>query len=221
VRDLLLVFLRWPEPGAAKTRLVPALGAPLAARLYRLMAEAGVAATRPLGAEYDRLLCFTPPAARDRVEAWFPGEGLWPQPEGDLGRRMASAFAHGFRHGYDRVALVGTDVPWVSRELVASSLAALGSADVVLGPAHDGGYYLVALARPRPELFHGIAWSTPGVLAATRDRAAALGLSSRLLEPMPDVDTLEDLRATWDRLEPLLDRDPEARAQMARAIGRP
>lgn len=220
MRDLLLVFLKWPEPGATKTRLVPALGAEGAARLYRLLAETGMGATRPWEREYERLLCFAPRDARERIQGWFPGEVLWAQPEGDLGQRMASAFEEGFRRGADRVALVGTDVPWVSRSLVARAFAALASADLVLGPAHDGGYYLVALQRPRPELFAGVEWSTPGVLAATRARAAHLGLQDHCLEPMRDIDTVDDLRDTWERLEPLLATDSHLRHEVARAIGR-
>jgi rSAM/selenodomain-associated transferase 1 len=220
MRDLLLVFLKWPEPGAAKTRLVPVLGVEAAARLYRLLAEASMSATRPRDREYARLLCYAPPGARERIRGWFPEEPIWAQPEGDLGRRMASAFEEGFRLRAERVALVGTDIPWVSRDLVRRAFLGLASADVVLGPAHDGGYYLVALPRPQPALFEGMEWSTPGVLAVTRERASALGLRVQCLEPMHDIDTLDDLRDTWERLEPLLGRDPDLRLAVARAIGR-
>jgi rSAM/selenodomain-associated transferase 1 len=221
VGDLLLVFVKWPEPGATKTRLIPALGAEAAARLYRRLAETGMAATRPQAGEYERLLCFSPPDAQGAIRAWFPEEALWAQPEGDLGHRMASAFDEAFRRGAERVALVGTDIPWITSGLVARSFDALAGADLVLGPAHDGGYYLVALGGRQPELFAGIEWSTPGVLAATRDRAATLGLETRLLEPLHDLDTVRDLHETWDRLDPLLLCDPELRARVARAIGRP
>lgn len=216
--DLLLLFLKWPEPGLAKTRLIPALGPETAAAVYRLLAEAEVAATRPKAREYDRLFCFSPADAEARIRAWFPGEGVWPQPEGDLGQRMATAFEAGFRSGARRVALVGTDIPWVTRGLVARSFEALASADVVLGPTHDGGYYLVAMARPLPQLFEGIEWSSTGVLAATRDRAQALGLETHLVMPLTDIDTIDDLRATWDELEPLLGREPEVRDAVARAL---
>lgn len=216
--DLLLLFLKWPEPGLAKTRLIPALGAETAAAVYRLLAEAEVAATRPDAREYDRLFCFSPADAEARIRAWFPGEGVWPQPEGDLGQRMAKAFEAGFRTGARRVALVGTDIPWVTRDLVARSFEALASADLVLGPTHDGGYYLVAMARPLPELFAGMEWSTTGVLAATRGRAEALGLETHLAPPLTDIDTLDDLGATWAELEPLLGREPGVRDAVARAL---
>jgi uncharacterized protein len=216
--DLLLVFLKWPEPGLAKTRLIPALGPEAAASVYRLLAEAVIGATRPQPGEYDRLLCFSPAEAAAKIQGWFPGEAVWPQPEGDLGQRMASAFEEAFSRGAKRVALVGTDVPTLSRETVRATFRALGSADLVLGPAHDGGYYLLALEQPRPELFLGIAWSTPQVLAATRERAVALGLHTHLLDTLNDVDGIDDLAAGWDRVGPILGRDPPVREAVARAL---
>jgi glycosyltransferase A (GT-A) superfamily protein (DUF2064 family) len=87
------------------------------------------------------------------------------------------------------------DAPAVARERVMEALSALDAADVVIGPAEDGGYYLLALREPRPGLFAGVAWSTRSVRAQTLARAAAASLSVRELAPLRDVDTLEDLRA--------------------------
>jgi rSAM/selenodomain-associated transferase 1 len=217
-RDVLLVFLKQPRPGAVKTRLAPALGAPAAAELYRLLAEEEVRQTTPLPGEYERTFCFAPAEARAEMEAWFPGEVLVPQEGRNLGSRMAAAFAMAFDEGARRVAIIGSDVPWVSRAAVGEALAALDDHDVVLGPARDGGYYLLALAQPQPALFHGIAWSTPSVLAATVERAGDMGLSVRRLEPLSDIDTMEDLRAEWSRLAPLLRTSAALRAALA-AVG--
>lgn len=219
VPPVLLVFLKYPRPGQTKTRLVPALGERAAAELYRTLAEEGVRRTTPRGGEYARLFCFTPAEDRDAIAGWFPGEDLWPQPEGDLGQRMAAAFAEGFRRGARRMAIIGTDVPWVSRATVVEALAALDRVDVALGPARDGGYYLLALREPRPALFEDIAWSTAGVLAATRSRARELGLGVKLLEPLTDLDTIEDLRAEWPRLLPLLESHPVLTQVVAAALG--
>src|SRR5262249_19521019 len=93
---------------------------------------------------------------------------------------------------------------WVTRGTVCEALRQLDEHDVVLGPAEDGGYYLVALARPRPALFEGVAWSTPAVLAETLARASALGLRVYRLAPVPDVAPLDDVRRPWDRLRSLL-----------------
>ena len=200
----LAVFLKAPRPGAVKTRLVPALGAEAAAGLYRALAEAVVAATRPDPGEYERLFFFTPGDARAEVEAWFPGEALVAQDGQDLGARMSSAFDDAFRRGGDRVVLVGSDVPSLSREDVGFALSALEDHDLVLGPARDGGYYLIGLTRPRPALFENMAWGTGSVFAATMERAAALGLTVRVLQERRDIDTLEDVRAEWASLRPIM-----------------
>jgi glycosyltransferase A (GT-A) superfamily protein (DUF2064 family) len=93
------------------------------------------------------------------------------------------------------VVLVGTDVPSLPLSHYRQAFDALAAHDLVLGPAQDGGYYLIALTRPVAELFHDIPWSGPQVLAATRDRAAKMGLRSLLLPTWRDVDTIDDLRA--------------------------
>jgi rSAM/selenodomain-associated transferase 1 len=217
-RDVLLVFLKTARPGAVKTRLAATLGKAAAAELYRVLAEAEVRRTAPRGGEYERRFCFTPKGARAAMKAWFPGEVFEPQEGADLGARMARAFDQAFRGGARRVAIIGGDVPAVSREIVREAFRSLQDHDVVLGPARDGGYYLLALSRPRPGLFRGIAWGTSSVLAATVKKAT--GLAVRLLEPLTDIDTLEDLRTEWRRLAPLLAARPALRRGIARALGR-
>lgn len=202
--NILLVFLKEPRPGAAKTRLAAELGDEAAAELYRALAEEVVRRTAPREGEYTRLFFFTPAPARAEMEAWFPGEMLIPQEGADLGARMAAAFEEAFRKGARRAVVVGTDVPGLSREVVRDALASLDDHDLVLGPSRDGGYYLLATDRPRPALFQGIAWSTPSVFAATVEWAGVLGLTVRVLETLTDIDSLDDVRAEWERLRPLL-----------------
>jgi hypothetical protein len=217
-RDALVVFLKAPRPGAVKTRLIPALGEENATALYRVLAEEGVRRTAPVGGEYERLFFFAPDDARAEMEAWLGARGWLPQEGRDLGGRMAAAFETAFREGAQRVAIVGTDAPWVSRERVLEALSALDAHPVVLGPARDGGYYLIALACPRAELFDGIAWSTSGVLRTTIAKARALGLPVRLLQPLTDIDTLEDVRAEWSSLEPLLAGSPLLKNALSLAL---
>jgi rSAM/selenodomain-associated transferase 1 len=218
--DALLVFVKAPRPGAVKTRLVPDLGPENAATLYRLLAEEEVQQTTPQRGEYDRLFFHAPAAARSEMEAWLGSQAWFPQEGADLGARMAGAFETAFSRGARRAAVIGTDVPGVSREIVLEALAALDDHDVALGPTHDGGYYLLALKRPRGELFEGIAWSTPGVLPATLNKAHSLNLSVYCLSRLTDIDTLEDVRAAWTRLRPLLSRTPALDDALSRALER-
>jgi rSAM/selenodomain-associated transferase 1 len=218
VGDVLLVFVKEPRAGQAKTRLIPDLGAEAAAQLYRALADEEIRATRPRGEEYERLFFFTPPAAQGAIASWLPGAELRHQHGRDLGDRMSHAFETAFAEGARRVAIVGTDVPWVSREIVLEAFDALDAHDVVLGPARDGGYYLLAVGQPQPGLFQGIEWSTPSVFHSTVERAGGLGLGVRVLAPLTDIDTLEDIRTEWPRVRPLL-RDPALKATVQRALG--
>jgi rSAM/selenodomain-associated transferase 1 len=216
--DALAVFVKHPTPGAVKTRLAAAIGPEAAARLYRALAEHVLDATTPSPGEYERLVFFDPREALSEMRNWLPGVRLLAQAEGDLGARMSDAFARAFARGAGRVVLVGTDAPGVSRETVREAFDALDTADLVLGPAEDGGYYLVALRTPRPELFAGMAWSTPSVREETLARAGAAGLSVRGLAPLHDIDTLDGLRHEWLAVRALLARRPELRDAIGSAL---
>jgi rSAM/selenodomain-associated transferase 1 len=187
-----------------KTRLAAALGAQAAADLYRALAEHVLEATTPSPGDYERLVFFDPPESLAGMREWLPGVRLMAQSGHDLGARMADAFARAFARGAQRVAIVGTDAPGVSRATARQAFSALDGADVVIGPAADGGYYLIALTASRPGLLAGIEWSTPMVREQTRARAAAAGLVVSELPPLRDVDTLDDLRAEWPGVRPLL-----------------
>ena len=214
----LIVFLKHPETGKVKTRLAPALGEEDAAELYRVLCEETLRATVPRPGEYERLVFFAPPEAAEPVRAWLPGVRLLPQSGADLGVRMSAAFARAFERGAGRVAIIGTDTPAVSRATVAGALDALDEADVVVGPAEDGGYYLLALRQPRPDLFEGMAWSTPAVLEETLARAARGGLRVRQLTRRRDIDTPGDLGAEWSRVRPLLEAHPGLRRRIERRL---
>jgi len=213
--------VKHPRPGAVKTRLAAAIGPEAAADLYRALVERVLEATTPRAGDYERLVFFDPPGALEEMRAWLPGVRLLAQGGGDLGERMADAFARAFARGARRVAIVGTDVPGVTRETVLAALSGLDAADVALGPAEDGGYCLLALREPRPELFAGIAWSTATVAAETRSRAASSGLTVRELPALRDLDTLEDLRGLWPRLEGLLEGRPALREALHRHVDVP
>jgi rSAM/selenodomain-associated transferase 1 len=185
------LFAKQPVPGQVKTRLAadtaPAWAAAVAeAFLLDLLARLSAVPAR-------RVLAYAPAGA----SAYFAGVArdrflITPQADGDLGRRMAVFFAEQLRAGARAVVLLGTDSPTVPVAFVEEAFAELESADVVLGPATDGGYYLVGCAGAVPPLFDGVPWSSPRVLWETVGRLAGSGRRLAVLPPWYDVDTLQD-----------------------------
>ncbi len=216
-----MVLAKEPMPGCVKTRLAADLGADSAARLYRRLAEATVRAATPRDGAWDLLVAFTPASARLQMSLWLGDVPLWPQPEGDLGTRLRSAVVESLARGAHAVALVGSDLPGLTRETLEEAFDALERADLVLGPALDGGYYLLALRQPHAGLFEGIAWSTSTVREQTEERARSAGLRVHTLSPLRDVDTLEDLRSEWPRIEPLLGLDEDLVFSIEQVLTRP
>lgn len=193
----MLVFVRAPELGRVKTRLAASIGTEAALRVYRRLAEHAVAAARGLSGAAIRVH-HTPADAEPVVRAWLGGGlTLLPQAEGDLGTRMRDAFARAFADGCGRVVIIGSDLPEMSTELLRRAFSALDDAEAVIGPARDGGYYLLGLTRPVTGVFDGIAWSTAEVFAATMDRLRAAGVEPVVLETLADVDEVDDLPAGW------------------------
>jgi rSAM/selenodomain-associated transferase 1 len=196
-KERLLVFTRYPRAGGVKTRLVPALGPEGAAQLQRRMTERTVQAARRLlrAGEGDVEVHYAGGDARS-VQAWLGGGLLYRrQSRGDIGVRMQAAFRRTFAAGVTRAVLVGSDIPELDTEIFRRAFAALRRSDLVLGPARDGGYYLIGLTQPIPELFTGIPWSTGDVFRRTREIAQGLDLSVELVDILADVDRLEDLMA--------------------------
>lgn len=195
-RRALVIFAKAPRPGAVKTRLARDVGHQRAAEIYRRMGAEIVSAVRD--GPYDTIVCFDPPDAEAEMRTWLDDAEadsvlrFRPQAEGDLGTRLIEAVRDAF-HQADHVCVIGTDAPAVDANVVASGFRALETANCVIGPATDGGYYLIGLTRSHPQVFERIDWSTPKVLAQTLDRAAALGLSVETLSPLSDVDVFHDL----------------------------
>ena len=188
----LLVFARAPRPGEVKTRLARTLGDERAAALYRRMGRLVIDGVARAPATVT--VCFTPDGAGQELREWLGPEAAryWPQGSGDLGERMSRMFDRAL-DASSRAVVIGTDAPAVDEHTIRRALQALDSADVVLGPSRDGGYYLLGLRRPRPELFTDIRWSTGSVMLETVDRATDAGLVVTFLEVESDIDTAADL----------------------------
>jgi rSAM/selenodomain-associated transferase 1 len=199
--DRLIIFTRYPEAGKAKTRLIPALGAEGAAALHRQMADHTVLQVQ--GFQFQHPLCVEVRFAggnRDLMQRWLGKDLMYTiQGEGDLGDRMARSFEAAFKAGVDRVLIIGTDCPDLNPGLFAQAFDHLQQQDLVLGPARDGGYYLIGLGRFIPQLLIGIAWSTATVLAQTLAIAQQLDLSVAMLPVLSDVDDPDDLEV-WQRV---------------------
>jgi rSAM/selenodomain-associated transferase 1 len=206
-RRALVVIAKEPVPGAVKTRLAPVLGANGAARVAAAMLEDTLAVMAQVDAA--RWVCFTPPEARTRMARLAPGCRLLAQVEGDLGDRLAACFAALLGGGAERVVIVGADTPHVSRGTFQAAFALLDQVDVVLGPARDGGYYLVGAKAALPELFLGVPMGTEVVLQVTIQQAIHRRLRLGTVPMLRDLDRLEDLRAALAAGE--LDGSPRTR----------
>lgn len=200
--DGLFLFTRYPVAGCTKTRLIPALGATGAADLQRQMTEhlvrqfqsSAVLASMPTlslevhfaGGSYAQML------------QWLGSRTiLTPQCEGDLGARLIFALSRGFAAGKRRIALIGSDCPALGGREVQTAMDLLADYDVAIGPAMDGGYYLIAMGALHRRLFEGVPWGTDRVMAVTRAIALENNLSVALLAPLADIDRPEDLHL-WE-----------------------
>lgn len=190
--DRLLVFLKAPRPGYAKTRLIPLLGPEGAAEAHRRLCTATLErlSSLPQGE-----IWYAPDDAGPEIAGLVPpGWAMHPQGVGDLGARLCRGLDHAFRTGARSAVAVGTDCPSIDAGDVREAWRRLATHDAVLGPATDGGYWLIGLARPEPRLFTGVEWGTGTVLAQTLGLANECGLRASLLAERSDVDTPEDWR---------------------------
>ncbi len=190
----LIVLVKYPEPGKVKTRLAKSIGAARAAELYREFAARTFQTSARL-AHAVRFAAFTPREKEAELRAMFPGEEQWLEQHSspDLGARMYEAFSAVLALGYRRVLTIGTDSPTLPLAYLEEAAAKLNEHDLVLGPAEDGGYYLIGLKAAPSALFEGVAWSTEKVLAQTLERAEMMNLSVHLLPEWYDVDDLATL----------------------------
>lgn len=198
--DRLIVFSRYPEPGRSKTRMIPALGADGAAELHRRMARHTLLWTERLAVTgpVDVRVRFTGADEAAMAECFGSQFYYEAQGDGDLGQRLERAFRESFQAGCRRVIVVGTDCPSLSETIVRQALDHLRDHDLVIGPATDGGYYLIGLARHAESLFQDISWGGDRVLQQTLTAALQAKLSIAVLPTLADVDRPDDL-AVWEQ----------------------
>ena len=192
-RQHLIIFTRYPELGKVKTRMIPALAAKGAEELHRKLAEYTLGKLAGLR-NFLSLIIYYHGGSEEKMRTWLGVHYCYHAQRGkDLGEKMQNAFADGFAQGMTAIAIIGTDCPEIGEKEILAAFEALKTHDMVLGPALDGGYYLIALKQVFPELFDVIPWGTGEVLAKTQTIAAKLALKTAYLPKLADIDRPEDL----------------------------
>lgn len=194
----LCLILKAPRPGFVKTRLAREVGIERATRIYRRLVEIQMDHLPP---SWQLEVHYAPGDAEQEMVAWLGERPSYAaQADGDLGVRLIAATQSAFSRGASAVVLLGGDCPGVSAKLLETVREQLRSHDLVIGPAEDGGYYLLAIKTVQPFLFEGIAWSTPHVFTQTMERASRHALRASILEVLTDVDDLNSWGKVRDSL---------------------
>lgn len=214
--QVVLLFLKAPERGRVKTRLARSIGLDAALMLYKNFVRDTLAMLKKSGRPV--IVCFHPAHAESAVARWLTGDHLfWPQTGKDLGERMMTALARAFSENYSRALLMGTDIPDLPESIIDEAFSALARHPAAMGPATDGGYYLIGF-NPRgfcPRFFQDIAWSTPSVFNQTLGIMNEERISCHILPQWRDIDEWDDLKDLISREDALRIRAPLTRDCLA------
>jgi hypothetical protein len=194
----LLLFVKYPDKGKVKSRLSKEFGEDTVLLLYEAFVL-DVLDTLNKG-KYRFKICFHPPSAQDKIVSWLGKSYLYmPQNGSDLGEKMKNAFASTFSEGFKKIILIGSDIPDLPKEIIDEAFASDGEA--VIGPATDGGYYLIGFKHDTflPHIFERMEWSTGSVFERTMEIFRTHSCKVHILPQWRDVDTPEDLRAFYER----------------------
>ncbi len=204
LKRALLIFAKEPRPGKSKTRMTPPLTPDQAASLSSAFIEDTLSAA--LGVDQaDVYLFYTPHEAISYFRELVPeGITLIPQEGADLCERCAHSVTYAFAKGYDRIVQIGTDTPQIRSTYIQEAFSILEDCDMALGPANDGGYYLLALNRPVVSVYGGVEMGTLSVFKTMMENGRLAGLSIRVLSEWVDADTFKDLTLLQDDPEHIL-----------------
>lgn len=192
-RHLYGILCRFPEPGKVKTRLAHGIGDKRAAQCYRRIVETMMQNTTAKASEYERVLFYSPQQRKDAFSQWFPGERLLPQRGGDIGIVMENAMKDLLDMGATKALITGSDIPLLGRKIIGQAFAELDQGDIVIGPAVDGGYYLIGMKTLYAGIFQDMTWGSAQVFAKTIAAIEISGLTWKPVAMLSDVDTAEDL----------------------------
>lgn len=194
MKQALIVFVRHPELGKVKTRLAATLGDEAALSIYKKLLQHTLVATEKVAA--DKFIFYSEDIVKD--DLWqTPGYFKATQGEGNLGDRMRHAFETVFAKGYEKVCIIGSDCHELSATIINEAFSLMDSTDIVIGPATDGGYYLLGMKQLHTELFNLQHWSTMHVLQETLALVRELNLSYQTLQTLADVDEEKDVPEGW------------------------
>ncbi|GJM16820.1 MAG: hypothetical protein DHS20C13_21470 [Thermodesulfobacteriota bacterium] len=200
-KNTLIVFLKYPEAGKVKTRLAKDLGDQRAAEIYSEMSLEIINNVLDTSS-YNTIIFYDPPEKEkeNEIRNWIGKKEVQylPQVGNTLGDKISNAFKEVFSSKSKRAVIIGTDCTDVTSETITQAIKSLTDVDVVLGPAVDGGYYLLGLNNHTPEIFKGIKWSTESVLNQTIEKIKENKLSYELLNTLQDIDTLDDLNTRFE-----------------------
>lgn len=234
--NLLIIFVKYPQPGRVKTRLAKNIGKQNAADIYRLFVEAALKRTKDKNSK--RIVFYTPQDKGKEIKEWlvpsFKGirkdyplglgsDGLEfrPQKGRDLGERLFNAFRLSMESSpARRILAIGTDSPLIDRKVANTAFRALETKQCVLGPALDGGYYLIGLSSLKKEVFKGISWGTKKVFAQTLKRLKMLKMSYSLLDTSFDVDRHKDIAYLRQKIHGSLEVNPLGLKPIVHALRR-
>jgi len=191
----ILFFVKYPRPGLVKTRLAEQLGNTEVIELYRCFVLDILDTLKE--SSFRIWICYWPPDEQRNIRAWLgSGYDYLPQQGSDLGERLESCFAKVFGAGAERAIALGSDSPDIPLRLIDEGFQNLKTEDVVIGPAHDGGYYLIGFRSDTfmPNLFDGIPWSTDKVYQKTIDKIKQNGKTCNVLDTWHDIDTMDDIK---------------------------
>lgn len=193
--DKLIIFIKYPQAGRVKTRLARSIGRENAARLYRAFVEAILKRTKCKS--FQRVIFYNPARKEKETRNWLgeaaPGSVFALQRGRDLGERLSHAFKFAFDRGAARAVAIGSDSPLIDKALIVGALRKLRDVRCVIGPALDGGYYLIGLSSLNEKIFQGIHWGTESVLGQTIAKLKQLKIKYALLSKSFDIDSYQDI----------------------------
>jgi len=189
-KTLLIVFVKNIILGKVKTRLAKTVGDNMAFDVYKMLVDITEACSKNVTAT--KHIYFSDVV----INSLFVNELKFVQEGVDLGERMQNAFEKGFNEGYEKILLIGSDLPDISPEIIHEGFDVLENTDVVFGPAEDGGYYLVGMSKPQFSIFKNKQWSTEGLLKSTLSQLKENNIKTGLLNTYNDIDTFEDLKSS-------------------------